>query len=274
MAFSAVISLTSFGAAEVRRHGQLYFAQLCKQAGADGVEVRGELLVAAQTELPQLAQAVRDLNLSVLFSCPDPLFLADGSLDDKTLGRAIEATQKLGATRMKMSIGGYLGASHGAASIESIGEVARMLADGGVEMVVENDQTVSAGSLPAMQQFFAEAAGQGLDLGMTFDVGNWHTAGECPLQAAQALGDQVVYVHTKGVAKMPRKWAAVPLADSIAPWRAILRALPCDVPWAIEYPLIGDDLVAVTRAEIDHLRGVAAHAAAFKTSSAPRLQSA
>jgi sugar phosphate isomerase/epimerase len=263
MAFSAVISLTSFGAAEVRRHGQLYFTHLSKMAGADGVEVRGELLVAAQTELPQLAQTVRDLNLSVLYSCPDPLFLQDGSVDDKTLGRAIEATQKLGATRMKMSIGGYLGASHGGASVPDIAVVAKMLADGGVEMVVENDQSVSAGSLPAMTQFFAEASAQGLELGMTFDVGNWHTAGECPLQAAHALGSRVAYVHTKGVSKMPHKWAAVPLADSIAPWRAILRELPCDVPWAIEYPLIGDDLVSVTRAEIDHLRAAAAHAAAF-----------
>ena len=264
MAFSAVISLTSFGAAEVRRHGQLYFTQLSKMAGADGVEVRGELLVAAQTELPQLAQSVRDLNLTVLFSCPDPLFLADGSLDDKTLGRAIEATQKLCATRMKMSIGGYLGASHGGSSVASLPQVATMLADGGVEMVVENDQSVSAGSLPALRQFFAEAAGQGLELGMTFDVGNWHTAGECPLQAAQCFGSRVAYVHTKGVSKMPHKWAAVPLADSAAPWRAILRALPCDVPWAIEHPLIGDDLVAVTRVEIEHLRAAAAHSAAFK----------
>jgi hypothetical protein len=38
----------------------------------------------------------------------------------------------------------------------------------------------------------------------------------------------------------------------------VLRALPADVPWAIKYPLIGDDLLAVTRREIDQLRSVAA----------------
>ena len=43
----ALISLTSFGNAEVRRHGQLYFAQLSAAAGADGFEVREELLIDA-----------------------------------------------------------------------------------------------------------------------------------------------------------------------------------------------------------------------------------
>jgi hypothetical protein len=37
----------------------------------------------------------------------------------------------------------------------------------------------------------------------------------------------------------------------------VLRALPADVPWAIEYPLAGDDLLEVTRREIDQLRKVA-----------------
>lgn len=42
------------------------------------------------------------------------------------------------------------------------------------------------------------------------------------------------------------------------PWRAVLRALPADVPWAIEYPLAGDGLAAATRAGIEHLRALAA----------------
>ncbi len=93
---------------------------------------------------------------------------------------------------------------------------------------------------------------------MTFDMGNWHWVGECPLQSAQALAPRVRYVHCKGVQRQPQRWVAVPLAESAAPWRAVLRALPADVPWAIEYPLAGDDLLAVTRGEIGQLRAVAA----------------
>jgi hypothetical protein len=64
----------------------------------------------------------------------------------------------------------------------------------------------------------------------------------------------VRYIHCKGVQRLPTKWVAVPLTESAAPWRAVLRALPADVPHAIEYPLVGDDLLAVTRAQLGGVR--------------------
>ena len=71
------------------------------------------------------------------------------------------------------------------------------------------------------------------------------------------------YVHCKGVQRQAKRWVAVPLADSAAPWRAMLRALPRGLPWAIEYPLAGDDLLAVTRTEIHLLRDASARLEAF-----------
>ena len=50
-----LISLSSFGAAEVGRHGQLWCTELAQRAGADGLEVRGEMLRDPATELPALA---------------------------------------------------------------------------------------------------------------------------------------------------------------------------------------------------------------------------
>jgi hypothetical protein len=47
---------------------------------------------------------------------------------------------------------------------------------------------------------------------------------------------------------------AVPLEQSSAPWRSVLRALPADAMRAIEYPLVGEDLCAVTRQALDGLR--------------------
>ncbi len=34
--------------------------------------------------------------------------------------------------------------------------------------------------------------------------------------------------------------------------------MPAGLPWAIEYPLVGDDLLAVTRREVEQLRRIAA----------------
>ena len=248
-----LVSLTAFGAAEVRRHGQLWFTRLSQQAGADGVEVRSELLVDASSELPALAEVVRDSGMQVVYSSAAGLWTAGGALDMTALQQALQAAKTLGAPRLKMAIGGF-----GAASHASLIVLRDSLQAAKIELVIENDQTPTAGTLPALQDFFDAANDQGFFLGMTFDMGNWHWTGECPLQAAAALAPQVRYVHCKGVQRLPHRWVAVPLAESSAPWRAVLRALPADVPWAIEYPLIGDDLLAVTRREIGQLRSVAA----------------
>jgi sugar phosphate isomerase/epimerase len=248
-----LISLSSFGAAEVRRHGQQWFAQLSLDAGADGVEVRGELLNDPAGELPAIGEAVRARGGALVYSSPEGLWDADGALDRSALERAIAAARLLGAARLKMSIGGY-----GPGSAASFAPLAAALDGRGVELVIENDQTVAAGSIAAVANFFADAQGARTPLGMTFDLGNWHWVGECPLEAARACGARVVYVHTKGVQRLPAKWVAVPLADSAAPFRSALRMLPRGLPWAIEYPLAGDDLLAVTRREIALLREVVA----------------
>ena len=246
--FSTLVSLSSFGAAEVGRHGQLWFAQLARAAGADSVEVRGELLRDADAELAQLR------GLASVYSSPDGLWRSDGSLDTEALARGLSRAAALNAPRLKMAIGGF-DARRSAASFHELR--ARLAAAAGerpIELLIENDQTASAGTWAAIQRFVAAQADAGLDLGLTFDMGNWHWLGECPLQAAQALAPHVRYIHCKGVQRRPDKWVAVPLTDSVAPWRAVLHALPADVPHAIDYPLIGDDLHAVTCAELALLR--------------------
>lgn len=247
-----LISLTSFGAAEVLRHGQLWFARLSQAAGADGVEVREELLRDAARELPELAAWARDSSMELVYSCPQPLFAADGALALATLRHAIDASRMLDANWLKMSIGGFAEHSQGFDAIH------QALAQAGVTLLIENDQTVGAGTVQALQRFFTAADAADLPLPMTFDMGNWAWQGECALQAAQTFADRVGYVHAKGVQRLPSKWVAVPLAESALPWRAALQALPAGVPRAIEYPLIGDDLEAVTRRELQILRDATA----------------
>ena len=247
MSFEVLISLSSFGAAEVGRHGQLWCSRLALAAGADSVEVRGEMLRDADAELPALK------GLASVYSSPEGLWAEGGWLDSAALKRGIAAATRVGAKRLKMSIGDFQASSHG-----SLWGLKVELADTRVELLIENDQTVRAGTLAALQAFFDVADRAGVPLGMTFDMGNWHWLGECPLQAAQTLGRRVRYVHCKGAQRLPHKWVAVPLADSVAPWRAVLRALPADVPHAIEYPLVGDDLLAATRTHIEFIRAARA----------------
>lgn len=255
-ASQTLISLTSFGAAEVLRHGQLWFARLSQAAGADGVEVREELLRDAARELPELAawanEAMHGRAMDLVYSCPRPLYAADGALALATLQHAVAAGHRLGAHRLKMSIGGF------AARSEGFDAIVQALKDSGIALLIENDQTADAGTVQSLARFFAAADAAGLPLPMTFDMGNWAYQGECALQAAQRFSKRVGYVHAKGVQRLPARWVAVPLAESALPWRATLCALPAGVPRAIEYPLVGDDLEAVTRRALQSLRAIRA----------------
>ncbi|WP_399686022.1 sugar phosphate isomerase/epimerase family protein [Xenophilus sp.] len=239
-----LISLSSFGAAELLRHGQRWCTELAIQAGADGVEVRGELLRDPAAELAGLR------GRAAVYSSPDGLFAPGGALDTAALDEGLRRAALLQAPRLKMAIGGF----DAARSRDGLVALRERLAAQPVELLIENDQTPSAGTLDALQRFFAAQHAAGLDLGMTFDMGNWHWLGECPLEAARAFAPQVRYVHCKGVQRRPDKWVAVPLAESAAPWRAVLRALPAEVPHAIEYPLAGNDLLAVTQAQLAQVR--------------------
>jgi len=246
------IALNAFGNAEVSRHGQPWFARLAAEAGADGVEVRGDLLHDAphedlHKELALLAP------FTGVYSEPLGLWTAEGDLDGGALQRGFVRAAALGAPVLKMSIGGFRIERR-----DSINDLAILLKGAKAELLIENDQSETGGTLGALQDFFQAADAVGLKLGMTFDMANWHYQGESPLEAAKALAPRVRYVHCKGAQRLPNKWVAVPLVESLAPWRAILRALPGDVPHGIEYPLVGDDLLATTRAEVQRLKGLRA----------------
>ncbi|MDM0046202.1 TIM barrel protein [Variovorax dokdonensis] len=251
--FPVYISLGAFGAAEVGRHGQPWFARLASEAGADGVEVRGELLHDTPADDHLHAELGLLAPFTAVYSEPMGLWTADGELDGGALQRGFKRAAVLGAPVLKMSIGGFRIERR-----DSLNDLSILLADAKAQLLIENDQTETGGTLGALQAFFAAADDVGLSLGMTFDMGNWHHQGESPLEAAKALAPRVRYVHCKGAQRLPNKWIAVPLGDSIAPWRAVLRALPGDVPHAIEYPLAGNDLLATTRDEIALVKSVRA----------------
>ena len=242
-----LVSLTAYGAELARRVGQAELARIAAVAGADGVEYRAELQRGGAAELDEQAGVAREHGLAVVWSSPDGLWSGAGALDETALERAFATAATLGATRVKMSLGAY---SQGGA----VDAILPWLRRDGIELVVENDQTAAAGTVPPLQDFFGRIAGHGERVEMTFDMGNWCWTGEDVLAAARALGDQVGYIHCKGVQRLPAKWVAVPLEDSSGPWRSVLRHLPAGVPRAIEFPLQGEDLVQVTRDQLALLR--------------------
>ncbi|MCY1267883.1 hypothetical protein D9M69_283610 [compost metagenome] len=240
------ISLSSYGADLVRQRGQQDFLGLLASAGATRAELREELFDAAP-DTAALAAAMRALQLECLYSSPLALWTAEGQLDPRLPGR-LELARELGAVALKVSLGHYCAGCDVAA-------LYAFLEEDGPALLVENDQTQEGGRIEPLLQFFRRAEELALPLGMTFDIGNWHWQGESPQQAARELGRWVRYVHCKAVRHRAdgRLVAVPPGAADLEEWECLLGWFRPGVTRAVEYPLDGDDLLALTRAQVERL---------------------
>ncbi|MFD1801183.1 sugar phosphate isomerase/epimerase family protein [Mixta tenebrionis] len=239
-----IVVTTAYGHQQVGDlGGQRALLPIVADAGADGVEIRRELLTEPELQqLSHLAQAVNEHQLYAFYSVPDALFSENGQLNAQ-LGRYFQEAEQLGARLLKLSLGHYRPGA-------DISELQTLQQQSAVRLVVENDQT-NCGKLEAMAAFFEQSGFTG---GMTFDTGNWLWTGDDASAAAHRLARYVSYIHVKAAVPHRDSFRAIALDDADDSWRTLTGLLPGDLPRGIEFPLEGDDLVAVTRHYVDLLR--------------------
>lgn len=226
--------------------GQRALLPLIQQAGADGVEIRRELFDAETlADLPALGQAIQRHQLHASYSVPDTLFCDDGALNPQ-LESYLKESRQLSAQRLKLALGGFRGDLHDA-TLRALCERYP------VELAVENDQTANGKLAPSLHFFHAVEQAQ-LPVVMTFDMGNWLWTQENALDAAAQLGRFVRYIHVKAAVPHHDSFRAIALDEAGDDWRQLLQQLPADAPRGIEFPLEGEDLLAVTRHYVTLLR--------------------
>jgi len=228
--------------------GQQALLPIIAAAGADGVEIRRELLSEQELNaLPTFAAAIASHHLKACYSAPQALFTDSGALNPD-LPALLEEAKTLNAHWLKVSLGNFQ-SSHAAEPLRAL------LADSSVALVVENDQT-RYGKLAPMQRFQAAVSVTNLPVTLTFDMANWLWVGESPELAASKLAPLVSYIHVKAAEARHDRFHAVALDQAEPCWLEMLRQLPGDAPRGIEFPLEGDDLTAVTRHYVNLLREV------------------
>lgn len=256
-AFAAIVVASAYGLEQVRAAGQARALGWARSAGADGFEVRRELF-GAEPKAEDL-DALRRLagcvdHFTLVYSAPQALF-EDGEPATEALSRLLQEAQHLGAKALKLQLG-------------AIGEdvefdaCAQRLRDTSVRVLVENGQERVGGRIDDFIHFFAALDSNPAwrdAVGMTLDIGNWYWTGESTAIACKALADHVEYVHCKGVASHPGHrsgWRAVPPHEGQGNWREWLASLPPGLPRGMEFPIVGGDPVAATRAHLAALRAV------------------
>jgi sugar phosphate isomerase/epimerase len=240
------ISLSSFGADRVRAQGQASFIPLLVDAGVTRIELREELFTTE--DFPALAGAIKSQGLECLYSAPLELWLEDQSQPNPALEPTLQRAVQCGAAWLKVSLGHFSENSEVAA-------LAERMAPYNVHLLVENDQTVQGGRLAPFAAFFARVEALQMPIGMTFDIGNWQWQGESASDAAQTLGRYVEYLHCKAITRNASdKLIAIPPSPAdVRQWNQLMTHMPLGLPRAVEYPLQGDDLLQVTREQVDIL---------------------
>lgn len=78
-----MVVTAAYGHDQVRAAGgQTAMLPIIAEAGADGVEIRRELLTEAELKtLSTMASAIEIFGLLACYSAPEPLFLEDGNLN-------------------------------------------------------------------------------------------------------------------------------------------------------------------------------------------------
>ncbi|WP_213134254.1 sugar phosphate isomerase/epimerase family protein [Citrobacter sp. FP75] len=242
-----MVVTAAYGYDQVRAAGgQTAMLPIIAEAGADGVEIRREMLSDAELKtLPTMASAIEIFGLLACYSAPEPLFVEDGNLNPR-LPALLQEAQALQALWLKVSLGHF---SHS----KQFDTLREWLDNSGMELVVENDQT-PCGRLQPMLRFRDACQTQDLPISLTFDMGNWLWVGDSPEDAAQQLASAVGYIHVKAATPHHDSYRAVPPDAADSRWLALLNTLPNDVPRGIEFPLEGQDLTAVTRHYVELLR--------------------
>lgn len=242
-----IVVTAAYGSTQVAAMGgQLATLPLIADAGADGVEIRRELLSPEERRhLSSLAFAIEAHELQACYSAPEPLCMEDGTLNP-SLPALLEEATTLKSLWLKVSLGHYQ-------QPDALETLRRWLADSGMALVVENDQT-ECGKLAPMRRFQADCEALRLPVTLTFDAGNWLWVGDSPEEAARHLASAVSYIHVKAAAPHGNSFRAVAPDHADERWLALLDMLPADAPRGIEFPLEGADLTAVTRHYVNLLR--------------------
>lgn len=213
---------------------------IAKDAGADGFELRSELLPAQMP--PSMVQSLRSqleqFPAPPAYSVPRPLF-EEGYLQRDVLLQVLDTARSFGCSFVKFSPGDTVPNESEFSALNALLAPFHQQTPS-MKLMIENDQTAVSGNLVQWVCFFEQATTCNCPLSMTFDLGNWDCVGVHALEAAQLLGNVVTYIHAKSVAFQDNHWVSRPILYSSTPHPA-LKFLPTMAPRAIEFPITETD---------------------------------
>jgi sugar phosphate isomerase/epimerase len=223
---------------------------------ADGFELRRELLPSnvSSDQWQWLNQQLRLFPSRPVYSTPQPLFKNNQFEQDAVL-RSLDEAKQINCWLAKFSRGDEPEADRGQYEQmrTALHEWQQRSPD--LQITVENGQSLVDRDLDRWVQFFQRVNTYGCNIRMTFDIGNWGCLGVDAMEAAQRLGQFVVYLHSKSVQRSGDRCISQPIESASIP-HPVLSSFPDHIPRALEFPVAidSDSAIATLRDYVDWLR--------------------
>jgi sugar phosphate isomerase/epimerase len=230
---NVIVPLNAFNKFEVLENGQASFIRLIAQSGAFGVEIRRELLFEQDPQLDSIREEIDQYQLFTVYSAPIELWKEDYRLNKEELMVIFQEGMTIGARWIKVSLGHFLKGQSNLMELSTF-----LNQHKGIQLLVENDQTLHGGNVNQFRFFFESASKQDVPIKMTFDVGNWFYSGQNVEDALRELAPYVHYLHLKQVNEHNGGLVTVPLQkDGIHSWEKVMRSFSIEIVKALEFPI-------------------------------------
>jgi sugar phosphate isomerase/epimerase len=230
---NVIVPLNAFDRFEVLKKGQTSFISLIAESGAFGIEIRRELLSDQDPSLDSIKQEIEQHQLFTVYSAPIELWKKDHGLNEKELIEIFHEGIALGAKWIKVSLGHF---QKGKSNLTELNTFLNQ--HQGIQLLVENDQTLHGGNINQLLYFFESASVQNTPVKMTFDAGNWFYSGQDVDDALRKLVPYVHYLHLKQVEDDNGEFITVPLQkDGSHSWEKVMNSFPSEIVKALEFPI-------------------------------------
>ncbi|MBV7507860.1 hypothetical protein KW850_21760 [Bacillus sp. sid0103] len=230
---NVIVPINAFDRFEVLKKGQTSFIRLIAESGAFGIEVRRELLSEQDLPLNNIKQEIENHQLFTVYSAPIELWKEDHHLNEKKLKEIFQEGKELGAKWIKVSLGHYQSGQSDLIELNTF-----LKQHQGMQLFVENDQTLYGGNINQLTSFFESASEQDTPVKMTFDAGNWYYTGQDVDVAVSKLAPYVQYLHLKQVEDDNGEFITVPLIkDGSRSWEKVMKSFPAEMMKALEFPI-------------------------------------
>jgi sugar phosphate isomerase/epimerase len=230
---NVIIPLNAFDRFKVLENGQASYIELISQSGAFGAEIRRELLPVQDPRLDRIRCEIEKYGLFTVYSAPIELWKEDFHLNEEELTTIFQEGIVLGAKWIKVSLGHY---KKNESSVRELNYFLNQKQ--GIQLLVENDQTLHGGNISHLKSFFESAALQDVPVKMAFDAGNWYYSCQDVEDALNKLARYVIYLHLKQVEMDHGELVTVPLQnEGNNSWKKAMRCFPTEIVKALEFPI-------------------------------------